>query len=256
MLNEAFVHGMCITLAAVAVVTMLMPGVPPKNAMWMCIVLIMCIAQIVGWISLSGMTFWAQTLSVATIAVGLAVDYSLHIGHAFGHSAGHCRGKRARAQHALTSMGSSVLRGATTTALGIVPLFFGEFGALQEFANNVLIIVLQGLFHGFLLLPLVLATFGASHHDDLMTEADASVDAKDAVDSNSSDDTISSVDSPVDSPTADEKGSARMFEDESGHNSETKEAGKNMNSKKSKEGNLGKAASYFENPVAFELDQR
>jgi|EP01046_Picozoa_sp_COSAG06_P012405 predicted RND superfamily exporter protein len=135
-LTEAFTHGLFITLVAVALVTMAMPGVPPKNAMWMCIVLIMCIAQIVGWISLSGMTFWAQTLAQTTIAVGLAVDYSLHIGHAFGHSTGHSCGKRARAQHALTSMGSSVLRGALTTALGIVPLFLGDWSALHEFANS------------------------------------------------------------------------------------------------------------------------
>ena len=57
-LTEAFMHGTSTTLVAVALVTMAMPGVPPKNAMWMCIVLLMCITQIVGWISISGMEFW------------------------------------------------------------------------------------------------------------------------------------------------------------------------------------------------------
>lgn len=244
-LNEAFVHGLGITLFAVGIVTMLMPGVPPKNAMWMCIVLIMCIGQIVGWISLSGMTFWAQTLAQATIAVGLAVDYSLHIGHAFGHSTGYCCGKRARAQHALTSMGSSVLRGAMTTALGILPLFLGEFGALKEFANNVLIIVVQGLFHGFVLLPLALCTFGASHEDDYVTEGNVDCD-------HANDDGMSSVDSPVRSPVENDGTPPRMFEEE-GASSNDIEASDNSRKKKGKrnkkrKGN-GEGAVAFENPV-------
>eukprot|EP01052_Picozoa_sp_SAG31_P021041 SAG31_NODE_1608_length_7760_cov_3.045425_1_plen_242_part_10 len=199
MLTEAFVHGLTTTLAAVALVTMAMPGVPPKNAMWMCIVLLMCIIQIVGWISISGTEFWAQTLAQTTIAVGLAVDYSLHIGHSFGM--GGCGmgapgsfGKRERAQLALTTMGSSVLRGAFTTALGIFPLFLGGWSVLDEFANNILIIVLQGLFHGFVLLPLVLSTLGASHPNDGKHTAEEAV-----VNANPSSD-FSKVDSPPTSP--------------------------------------------------------
>ena len=111
-------------------------------------------------------------------------------------------GKRNRAQHALTTMGSSVLRGALTTGLGILPLFFGGWAALDEFANNVLIIVVQGLFHGFVLLPLVLSSVGAHHpndDNDTVEHGRLSVDTDDG--DRQDEEAISPVHSPLGSPS-------------------------------------------------------
>ena len=160
---------MGVTLTAVVSVTILMPGVHVRNALVLCGVMYMCCVNIIGIISLTGVKFWSQTLVQVVIAIGLAVDYSIHIGHVFSttYDQKTCATRVARARFALSTMGSSVLRGAITTLLGIVPLFFGSFSALDEFARNIFIIVLVGLLHGFLVLPIGLATFG---HDRDQTD--------------------------------------------------------------------------------------
>ena len=82
-----------------------------------------------------------------------------------------------------------------------------------------LIIVVQGLFHVFLLLPLALSTFGADHphdhlgadhHDDLAGAAHKPVAGKE--EGQDDEESTSSVHTPVDDPTV-ERG-PRMFEEE------------------------------------------
>ena len=161
-LTESITIALLVTLSAVVGITVLMPGVHSRNALVLSCVMFLCCVEIIGFIALSGVKFWSQTLCQIVIAIGLAVDYSIHIGHVFSttYEPEKCATRVQRASFALSTMGSSVLRGAITTVLGMVPLLFGSFAALDEFARSIFIIVLTGVFHGFLLLPLALATFG------------------------------------------------------------------------------------------------
>lgn len=84
------------------------------------------------------MTLWNVSYNVLTginviIAIGLAVDYSAHIGHAYLHMPDkhwHDDGKRVtkferrvlKAKGALKSMGSSVFHGAFSTFLAVLAL--------------------------------------------------------------------------------------------------------------------------------------
>eukprot|EP01046_Picozoa_sp_COSAG06_P012406 COSAG06_NODE_727_length_12752_cov_61.232277_7_plen_180_part_00 len=157
--------------------------------------------------------------------------------------------------------------------------------------SDVLIIVCQGLFHGFVLLPLALSTFGASHPDDLniVADSDANPHADDAPDptdaghddsssSTSTTSCASPVDSPVHSPQ-EEAAAPRMFEEEGGFNDleqdpsqgHRQSKGKQSKSEKKKQqskckGNKGKnkrggergqvGTVAFENPViAFEDEE-
>jgi hypothetical protein len=156
--------------------------------------------------------------------------------------------------------------------------------------SDVLIIVCQGLFHGFVLLPLALSTFGASHPDDLniVADSDANPRADDATDAGHDDSSsststtscVSPVDSPVHSPQ-EEAVAPRMFEEEGGFNDleqdpsqgHRQSKGKQSKSEKKKKqgkgkgkGNKGKntrgeerghaGTVAFENPViAFEDEE-
>ena len=53
------------------------------------------------------------------MAIGMSVDYVVHLSHAFEHHAG---SPRERAQAAVCGIGASVLKGGTSTFLGIVVL--------------------------------------------------------------------------------------------------------------------------------------
>lgn len=79
------------------------------------------------------------------MAVGLVVDYMVHIVHYFLHQDPNIS-KDDRIANALGEIGPSVLVGAMTTFLGIMPL---------AFANNV-------IFRVFFKMFLVIITFGVS----------------------------------------------------------------------------------------------
>ena len=133
------------TISAMVVVLLccaIMPGMDVHNVLILGVLLFMCCVEVVGLISLMGVQFWCTILAMCVISIGLAVDYSLHIGHVYGlhWEAETCCTKLQRAEYALVHMGSSVLRGATTTFLGVCPLFFGAFTAMDQFALCVAII--------------------------------------------------------------------------------------------------------------------
>merc|ERR1711871_28000 len=72
-------------------------------------------------VTLMGLMFWVAQYRFGaieavgvTIFVGMSVDYSLHLGHAYNHSLGHSR--RSKLRDALSSIGVSIFGGAITTA--------------------------------------------------------------------------------------------------------------------------------------------
>ena len=73
--------------------------------------------------------FWGMTIDTIScmcivLIVGLCVDYSVHIAHAFNVARGETGGERARA--ALTTMGPAILNGGTTTWLALIVLAFSN----------------------------------------------------------------------------------------------------------------------------------
>jgi len=92
------------------------------------------------------------------MALGLAVDYCVHIGHAFDSA---CRDPRslsnqAAAKQAVMRMGASVFQGGFTTLLGILVLALASSVAFRTLFRFVLGTVLLGIAHGVVLLPVLL----------------------------------------------------------------------------------------------------
>jgi predicted RND superfamily exporter protein len=76
-LTQSITIAMGVTLSAVVGVTFLMPGVHLRNAVVLSCVMFLCCVEIIGFIALTGIKFWSQTLVQVVIAIGLAVDYSI-----------------------------------------------------------------------------------------------------------------------------------------------------------------------------------
>ena len=91
-------------------------------------------------------------------AVGLSVDYSSHIAHCFLSTA---EGSRVtRATKVLTSVGSPIAAGALTTGFSIVFLGFASYYPFGVFFKMLTILVLLGIWHGIVLLPVILTFAG------------------------------------------------------------------------------------------------
>merc|ERR1712151_671335 len=89
------------------------------------------------------------------MAVGLSVDYTVHLLHAFNESPAPDRGKRV--QESLSSMGITVLSGAVTTLLAALPLFLTQSTFFNRFGTFVFITIFLSITLAlFLLTPLLL----------------------------------------------------------------------------------------------------
>merc|ERR1719510_785763 len=128
-----------------------------------CVLVLLCV--ILTLVDIVGLLHWwnitIDTISCVNIvlAIGLCVDYSAHIAHAFIVAKGT---KIERAQIALSTMGPAIVNGGMTTFLAVTPLFFSESHVFQTFFKVFFLTVIFGLFHGIILLPVILSWIGST----------------------------------------------------------------------------------------------
>ena len=100
------------------------------------------------------------------VAIGLAVDYSVHIGHAFltvkAEPSPDCpyTQRQLRASYALCKMGPAVVNGAISTFLAILPLASAKSYVFTVFFRMFSIIILFGIYFGVFCLPVLLSLIG------------------------------------------------------------------------------------------------
>jgi Niemann-Pick C1 protein len=97
------------------------------------------------------------------MAVGLAVDYTLHFLHAFlalPHGAGgnDSRDRAARTRRALQTMGGSVMKGGGTTLVGTLPMAFSRSTIFRTFFAMLFSTIVYGLAVGLALIPAIVAS--------------------------------------------------------------------------------------------------
>jgi len=122
------------------------------------------------------LTFWGLTLNSVSIvnfviAIGLAVDYSAHIGHSFltvdppeydkqGNELSDHEKRVFKARGAVGQMGPSVFHGAFSTFLAIVVLSRSKSYIFMMFFRMWFGIIIFGVANGFILLPVLLSLCG------------------------------------------------------------------------------------------------
>jgi Niemann-Pick C1 protein len=101
-----------------------------------------------------------NTVSVVNLvmAVGLAVDYSLHVLHTFLHEGEDTRNERVRA--AMREIGVAVLLGVLSTLLGVVVLSGSSSHIIRVFFQLLTGTVVFGGFVGLFFLPALLTLIG------------------------------------------------------------------------------------------------
>jgi len=113
------------------------------------------------------MHFWGLTIdSVSVInlvlAIGLALDYSVHMAHAFLQRPGT---RQERVDAALDEMGVPVVHGAFSTFLAVLILSVSKSYVFRIFFKMFFGIVVFGAAHGLLLLPVLLSLIGPAYID-------------------------------------------------------------------------------------------
>jgi len=125
-------------------------------------IVILTLTDIVGFLH-----FWSITIDIIScinivIAIGLCVDYSVHIAHAYMLAKG---SSVERAMRSVELIGPAVANGGFTTFLALVLLGASTSHTFLTFFKVFVLTVIFGLFHGLLLFPVILSVAGPAQQD-------------------------------------------------------------------------------------------
>ena len=145
--------------------------------------LVLCMMGLVDLNLVALIWYWGLELNFITMvnlifAIGLAVDYSAHIAHAYNFSDADpsCKNNHERrvskVRGAFTKIGTSVFHGAFSTFLAIITISASTSYVFRAFFKQWFGIILFGILHAFFLLPVLLSLIGP------LKRADKSSDEK------------------------------------------------------------------------------
>ncbi|CAG0891114.1 unnamed protein product [Cyprideis torosa] len=146
-----------ITSIAVFVFSLVLIG-DLRVAIFVFICVALTLTNIAGSMYFMGLTIEILTSAFIVLSVGLAVDYSSHIGHAFMVSPGYT--KNEKCQDAVGKLGAAVFNGGFSTFLSFIVSPLTDNYIFTAAFQVITLVVFYGLFHGLLFLPVMLSFFG------------------------------------------------------------------------------------------------
>jgi len=131
----------------------------PLTTLLICLVIAICLIDNVGFMYYWGVELNAISLVNLVVSIGVTVEFSSYIAKTFAESPEFDRLDRSR--DSMIRLGASVFNGSFATLISIVVLAFAQYNLIVEYYFKMyFIMVLFAMAHAFVLLPVVLGTFG------------------------------------------------------------------------------------------------
>ncbi|PAV84529.1 hypothetical protein WR25_22041 isoform A [Diploscapter pachys] len=145
----------CAGAAVIAVSLILIPE--PVASLWVSFSIVSINIGILGL-----MTFWSVRLdfiSMVTIvmSIGFCVDFAAHIAYNFAKGKDITADERMR--NALYAVGAPILMSASSTILGVSFMATAESYVFRSFLKTIILVVVLGVLHGLVILPVLLTLF-------------------------------------------------------------------------------------------------
>jgi len=145
-----------------AIICLLIPR--PRIACIVAIGICLSIVELIGFMHWWGVTINGTSTIYVLICMGLSVDYSAHIAHAFKES---CGSMQDRAIDAMTRIGPSVFHALFSTILAVLALSSSKSYVFQVFFKVLFLVTVIAGFKGLWLLPVVLSLVGGSQLEEV-----------------------------------------------------------------------------------------
>ena len=158
--NETVINLLTSALAVMIVLFLLLPPGPSFLAVVSVLFADVCI---LAWIPITGLNLNAITSTCMVMSVGIAVDFSSHVTHAFVETDGQGKTGGERASMAVTRMGRSLTTSAFTTFLSVFMLSTVNVPSNRTFFTMMSGVVLYGMAFGLLFLPILLSFFNPKY---------------------------------------------------------------------------------------------
>lgn len=134
-------------------------AIPHWSAVFFSAPLVMILyVDLLGFLQFMGVTINSVSYITLTLSIGLMVDFLIHILLRYFDSAKTIRHDKVK--DTLKTMGTSVAMGGFTTFLGVLPLVFNTTGIFEVVFLTFLGLVILGVSHGLILLPVLLSMCG------------------------------------------------------------------------------------------------
>jgi predicted RND superfamily exporter protein len=156
-IGDEMIMNVSLCMVAVFVITLVLIA-HPVTALLVFFCVGCAIMEILGAMYFWGLIIDNVSVINLTLAVGLAVDYSAHVGHCF--MVKNASNKSERVIMALEDIGGAVLNGAISTFLAVVVLSASESYVFRVLFKQFFLTCLFGVFNGMVFLPVLLNWFG------------------------------------------------------------------------------------------------
>ncbi|KAJ3640245.1 hypothetical protein Zmor_003554 [Zophobas morio] len=142
---------------------------------WIFICVLLTMVNVCGFMQRWGLTIDLVSCIGLELAIGLCVDYATHVGHTFLTIKEGSR--KHRSLKTVGSIGSAVVYGGFSTLIGVFMLSQSEAYIFQSFFKIFLLVILFGLFHGVVLLPVILSLIGPKPYNigDIVQQGDIEI---------------------------------------------------------------------------------
>jgi Niemann-Pick C1 protein len=110
-----------------------------------------------GYINYANVHINAISYVQLVMSIGLMVDYIMHLLMKYYESKGT---RKERVKHTLETMGASIFVGGVSSLLGVGLLIFSTSEILKSVFVSVIGLVVLGILHGLVFLPVILSLVG------------------------------------------------------------------------------------------------
>ncbi|XP_024940827.1 NPC intracellular cholesterol transporter 1 isoform X2 [Cephus cinctus] len=170
-IGEELIRNLGLEVLAVALVTLLLIR-NLQASFWVICCVLFTLIDLLGSMYYLGLTIEISSSIMVLLCAGLAVDYAAHVGLEFTRATGT---RNERTITTLAVIGPAVFNGGFSTFLAFVLLSASEAYLFSTFFKLFTSVVIFGLYHGLLFLPVILSLLGPKERKKINDEKNSTL---------------------------------------------------------------------------------